>query len=81
MLLSIAWGMETIGRNIMQIFQDFDYLSVNLQIALDDLNNDDIFFTNKQKEENADFIGIFLWLILDFHQRFSDPQENLQLEI
>ena len=52
--------METIGRNIMQIFQDFDYLSVNLQIALDDLNNDDIFFTNKQKEENADFIGIFL---------------------
>ena len=52
MLLSIAWAMETIGRNIMQIFQDFDSLSVNLQISLDDLNNDDI--SNPKDKDQID---------------------------
>ena len=64
MLLSIAWAMETIGRNIMQIFQDFDYLSVNLQIALDDLNNDDIFLPINRKKKMLILLEYFCDLSL-----------------
>ena len=77
--------METIGRNIMQIFQDFDSLSVNLQIALDDLNNDDIFLPINRKKKMLILLEYFcdlsLTSIKDFliHKKTYNLKSNLQV--
>ena len=42
--------MEGISYHLIQIFQDFDSMCINLQSRLDDLKDDDIFLPTRREK-------------------------------